>query len=241
MRHVLGLSPLLVFLFVGSTSSAEGTSPWSHESEVNIVLTSGNSQTETYGGKQTTSYKFDLNTLAAKAKYVQTRDSGTEKAKSWEASLRYEREFTSSVSGFISQLAESDLFAGFIQRNSTDLGAKYFIVKNESDELFSEFGYRYSFEDKNDPASDVLRQILRLAGQWTRKWSAGVSSQLIAEYLHNTKEAEDYLANGEASLSTSLSDIFSFKTGYSLKYQNKPLGGRKLTDTVFTTALVAKF
>jgi putative salt-induced outer membrane protein YdiY len=48
--------------------------------------------------------------------------------------------------------------------------------------------------------------------------------------------------NSELSISAALNNVFSMKTGYLLRYDNLPNPGAfAKTDTLLTTALVAKF
>ena len=65
------------------------------------------------------------------------------------------------------------------------------------------------------------------------------------EYLPNFSDSEAYLANTEASLNVMLSQMFSLKISYLMKYQNvapvlNGVEGEKI-DTSYTTSLVANF
>lgn len=66
-----------------------------------------------------------MNALTATGSYLRTTSAGTETAKAWDASLRYERIFSELWSAFIQQGAEADVYAGYVERDNTDLGAKY--------------------------------------------------------------------------------------------------------------------
>ena len=62
------------------------------------------------------------------------------------------------------------------------------------------------------------------------------------EFLPNITTSEAYQLNTELSGSAAISEMFSMKAGYLIKYNNQPpVGAIYKTDSMFTTALVAKF
>ena len=85
--------------------------PWTHESELALVKVGGNTESESYNGKQKTTYTFDLNAVTAAGRYLESKAGSTQTAKSWDASLRYERILSDLWSAFVQQTAESDYFS----------------------------------------------------------------------------------------------------------------------------------
>ena len=103
------------------------------ESEASAVVVSGNSSNETYAAKTKNTYNItDMDSATVFGKYLRSVTSGSESNKAWEAGLRYERVFLKdTLSGFVQHKAEHDPYNGqFIQRDSTDIGAKYTFIKN---------------------------------------------------------------------------------------------------------------
>ncbi|HEY8272658.1 MAG TPA: DUF481 domain-containing protein [Pseudobdellovibrionaceae bacterium] len=221
---------------------AQEKSPWTHESEASIVSVGGNTTSESYSAKQKTSYKFDLNILTASARYLQTKASGTETAKQWDASLRYERELSENWAVFIQHGAESDPYAGYVQRDNSDIGGKYYFIKTDLETLLSEVGLRAT-KTILSPTNEVTYTTSgRLYVEYSKKINQSVSGKLWAEYLQNFKDSDAYLVNYEPSLSVMMNQIFSVKLAYLVKYHNKTITPvEKKEDTTFTTALVAKF
>ncbi|MBX2996430.1 MAG: DUF481 domain-containing protein [Bdellovibrionaceae bacterium] len=214
---------------------------WAHESEVALVTSTGNSENESASAKQKTAYSFDNNIVTNSARYLQSKTSGTETSRNWDVSLRYERTLSELWGTFIAHLIESDPYSGFIQRNSTDLGAKYTIVKNDVRTWLAEAGGRYA-ETYTVTGEHDYANLGRVYSEYSQALNETVSFKIWAEYLPNFNESEAYLANGEASMTSILSKVFSLKLSYLAKYQNLPaVAGAKTTDTVFTTSLVAKF
>jgi putative salt-induced outer membrane protein YdiY len=62
------------------------------------------------------------------------------------------------------------------------------------------------------------------------------------EYLHDFEDSQHYKVNSETALTAALTDVFSLKAGYSVKYDHEPVPATlKQTDTLFSVALVANF
>ena len=118
--------------------------PFQSESEAGAVVVSGNSTSESYAVKTNNTYTVDKDLYKAIGRYLRTTANGIESARSWEAGARYERSLTDYFSGFLGHKAESDVYSGYIQRDSDDLGVKYFINKSDDLTWIAELGYRYS-------------------------------------------------------------------------------------------------
>lgn len=219
--------------------AAPKKSPWAHESEASLVQVGGNTESESYSAKQKTDYTFGLNTLTAAGRYLQTKSGSTETAKAWEASLRYERSLSGSWSAFVQRGAESNFYAGFAQRDNTDLGAKYIFWTDDSSSLVLEAGAR----DQVTLAGGLKYSATlgRLYVEYNTKISDSVSGKFWAEYLPNFDDSKAWLVNYEPSVSVMLSSIFSLKTSYLVKHVNDVAPGAKNEDTTLTTSIVAKF
>lgn len=216
-------------------------SPWKNESELSAVLVSGNTESQSTSFKQNTSYTFSLNTIVAKGRYLSTQTSGTTTANAWDVNGRYERALSTYWSIFTSYGAEADRFAGYVQRDSWDLGGKYFFIKKENSELIGEAGYRNTHTYLTTQ-QHKYENFGRLYSQYTRKFSKTSEGKLWVEYLPNFTNSDAYLFNAEPSVSAALSSIFSVKMSYLLKYQGVvPAGFTEHLDTTYSTALVANW
>ena len=216
-------------------------SPWGHESEVSLINVTGNTTSESYSAKQRTQYTFhDANTLAAAARYLNSRANAVETARSWDASGRYERALSAMQSAYIGHGAESDVFNGYVQRDNSDLGGKHFFIKSDVTNWFAELGYRYT-KELNIVAGTTYSNYGRLYTEYEQKQNAALTYKLWVEYLPNFTTSEAYLMNAEPSINVMLSQVFSLKTAYLVKYRNLVAPGEDRADTTFTTSLVAKF
>lgn len=232
---------LLLLLFRVSLSEAQEKKSFSHESEASIVNISGNTQTENYLFKQSTEYKLQKELLNIKGRYLRTKNLSTEIARLWDLSLRYEKEISLLWSYFIQQGAESDPYAGFTQRDNSDIGAKYFFIKNAPEVLFLEGGYRYSKILSSLNNEVYYKNSARFYAEYTNNLSEEFSGKIWLEYLADINDPQDYLVNYEPSISLLVSQTFSIKISYLVKIHNKIiLPEEKKADTAFTTTLVIK-
>lgn len=239
MKFIVSLFAFLV-LGMQSVFAVESTS-FTNESELGIAVANGNSESQTYNFKQENKFSFDANMFKFNARYLNTYADDKESARYLLGSLRYEREISSRLSIYAGQMLESDKFSGYDLRHSSDAGLKYFIKKEDTMYWTAEAGYRYTNE-KQLSGAHAYRNQLRAFSEIEKQWSPTITTKLWVEYLPNLDESKDYELNTEASISAALNNVFSIKTGYLLRYDRVPPPTAKTkTDTLLTTALVAKF
>lgn len=210
------------------------------EGEAGIVLTSGNTETSTVSVKDTNEYVWTEDKVAFNANFLKSSNRGIEQAYQWGLGVRYERKLNDGFSIFLGQLLQSDKYQNINQRYGTDVGGKYTFQKTDTFNWFSEFGYRFTRE--NYPYGFKNINFLRAYHEVENAWNKNFSVKWWFEYLPNLTVWKAYQFNSELSISTVLTDIFSLKTGYLVRYYNEPpVGVAQKTDTTFTTSIVAKF
>ncbi len=231
----------IVFALMATMLTSALAADFSNESEAGIAVASGNTKSKNYNVKQANAYKFDANVLKFDARFLNSYSNNDESARYIFGGLRYERELNERFSLFVAQGFESDKFAGYHLRHSSDIGVKYNIIKEETFYWLAEAGYRYTNEKLND-GSHKYKNSVRAYTETEKKWNPGVSTKYYLEYLPNVKEGKDYQINTELSVSAALTSIFSIKSAYLLRYDHLPAAtATTKTDTLLTTALVAKF
>lgn len=245
MKALLFIGLFSFYIFAADTADSGGK--LSHESEAGIILTSGNSDTQTYSVKQETSYAWQGNTVRFTGSYLLGKMSGAETAKKWSLGLRYERTIYENLSAFAGYTLEGDPFAGIWLQNTFDVGGKYDFIKTDSRSVLTELGYRITVEKFTTDngathSGSATSHMSRLYAEYGEKWTPAVSTKLIAEYLQSYSKTKDYRFNVGPSLSVLLNEVFSVKLSYLLNFRNVPaVAGKKQSDTTFTTSLVAKF
>ena len=210
------------------------------ETGLGMVLTSGNTSTTTISATEKAAYTADDNVYKFSGNYLKTSNNGVEQAYQWGLGLRYERELSKMFNLFAGEKLESDKYQNIEQRYSTDLGSKYFFQQMEGLKWFMEAGYRFSRE--NYPYGFKNFNFVRLYHEIEKSYGPGLSGKWWVEYLPNLTAWKAYQFNTEFSISVILTEVFSLKTAYQIRYYNEPPAGvAKTTDTTYTMALVAKF
>src|SRR5690606_20267281 len=164
MIHFLML--MVGIAFAGSAYAEDG---WKSEAEAGVVLTSGNTETSTVSAKEETSYQFSRNILKLTGSYLYQKTSDVLSAKSWSLGIRYERLVSDRLSFFVAQSVSGDRFKGIRQAYSTDLGAKYFLVKNDDFYWFGEAGYRFMREQAF--TYEKNKNLARVYTELEKKWN----------------------------------------------------------------------
>ncbi|HXH75895.1 MAG TPA: DUF481 domain-containing protein [Bacteriovoracaceae bacterium] len=213
----------------------------SNESELGIAAANGNTKTQTVAAKQLNDYKWAMNVLSLRARLLNSEANGVETARYLMGGLRYEKQISNHFGLFAGQAFEKDKFAGIEIRYMSDVGGKYRFIESDITKLFSELGYRYMHEERTD-GTFAFSSYIRFYSEWENKWNNNFSTRYWAEMLPNLSENNDWQFNTEFSLSAILNSTFSLKSGILLRYDHLPAPGVIYkTDTLFTTALVAKF
>lgn len=245
LLNILGLVTLL-FAMPAIAAETDATPPppppppWFSEAEAGAIVVSGNNDSESYNAKAKSTYVWDKNSVIGSGRYLKTDSLGVESARNWEAGVRYERELNDYFSLFVGQKAESDVYNGYVQRDSTDAGVKYFLTKTDNITWTTEAGYRYQVT--NPTAGEVAKDSMgRAYTEYNQKIRQDLSFKYWLEYLPNFSNTEAYLVNTEASLNVMLNATFSLKVAYLLQYQNELPAGAKYTTSTTTMNLVAKF
>lgn len=234
-------------MFFGSFNAFAETAPLTGEAEAGAVLVSGNNESDSYSTKGKLVYTLDKNIFTASGRYLRTETKASptatkeETARNWEAGVRYERALTDWFSVFAGHKAESDIFNGYVQRDSSDLGLKYYLTNNEKNVWFMEAGYRYQ-KLMPTAGAETFSNMGRLYSEYAHKMDQTLSFKYWIEYLPNFSDSEAYLVNTEASLNVMINSIFSLKVAYLVQYQNiMPAGSDTYTTKTSTVNLVAKF
>jgi putative salt-induced outer membrane protein len=213
------------------------------ESELAHIKTGGNSEVQTVNTKTTNWYTWDLNKTTFGGHYIYGESKDGVSARNWDVNAKYERELSKKTSVVGGEVVEGNRFIDIKARYNSDIGFRYYYVKEDPQYLLSELSYRYTIEDRYSPKGGTLYDNKgRFYNEYWRKYSETVSYKIWLEYVPNFTDNSDYLVNGEASLMSILNSVFSLKVAYLGMYDNKPAkSGFKNYDYATTTSLVVKF
>ncbi|MCF8058306.1 MAG: DUF481 domain-containing protein [Bacteriovoracaceae bacterium] len=227
---------ILIFVFLNLSAFAQ----FSHESELGVVVTGGNTEMEVYNGKVTNKYQRDTNTFTLGGHYTYGTSFGVENSRNWDVNAKAKHDLTQKVGIFLGSILEADEFAGIQSRINVDVGGTYQFLKTEKSQINTELGYRYRRE-KNLAGTTLSQSQGRLYVEGKRSPSKDLSMKLWAEYLPNFTKSEDWQLNFEPSFQFNLNSTLALKWGYLGRYDNDPVPGNKKFDFLYVTSLLAKF
>lgn len=214
---------------------------FSNESEVSSVATGGNSKVETYLVKTLNKFEAEKNIYQVSGHYTYGESSEQVSARDWDLSGKYERRFSEHFSWFVGEVIEGYRFQGIKARYNSDAGLKYYLIKSDRRNVFTELGYRYSIEDQYY-SETAYENKARAFIEINEKPNDNFSYRLWGEYIPNFTRTSDYLFIHEASLTSILTSKFSLKFAWKGIYDQEPIiEGNKNYDFTYTTSLVARF
>ncbi len=224
-----------------SVVSAEDK-PWSDEGELSFVKTGGNSKVSTFSAKNIVKYKFSKKVEGAwKAAALSSKSDGVRSAENYMSELRgdylvSERAFAGLTLGWF-----KDQFAGIDARYYTGPVAGYKILIGPKNFLKAEVGLDYVSEEyTNNTESDFMRG--RAYGEYDYHFTKVNKFFQSIEYLYDFDTPENYNINSTTAMVTVLSENFSFKTSYDVRFDNDPTPSTlEKTDTVLGVSMLVSF
>ncbi|MBY0516539.1 MAG: DUF481 domain-containing protein [Bacteriovoracaceae bacterium] len=212
-----------------------------HESEVSMVNTGGNSELQAYNTTTKNKYQFTKDALYFGGHYTYGEAANTLSARNWDVNTKYEQLLSEHFSAVYGEILEGNRFQDVKIRYNTDAGLKYYAVKSDAQSWFFEGAYRYTIEDRY-VAENVYQHKARTYTEWNKKYSETLQWKLWLEYIPNFSNGHDWMMTGEASATAILTSMFSLKVAYKGLYDNLPASSNlKNYDYITTTSLVAKF
>lgn len=237
---------VLVLAMVATSTTFAADTVFKGESEATMTIVNGNSESTTVGAKTKNVWSFtELDSATLTGKYLNTKSNGVESAKNWGLALRYDHAIIKDTfTLFVQQMAEHDPYNGvFVQRDSTDLGAHYVIMKDDNFTWLAELGYRYTDTYAGIINGDRVKgNFVRAYTEASDKFNSSISGKIWFEYLSSldTSKAPNRW-NAEASLSMALTDILQLKAAYLVNHTDDVVAPAKADTTTWTTSLVANY
>jgi putative salt-induced outer membrane protein len=173
----------------------------------------------------------------------------------YQARVRYDYFFVTSVAGFISVSGRRDRFQGLDLRLNFDPGLAYYFIDEKGHRFWAELGYDFQYDVRNrgfidDAQAEAMppggldlpktekRHNVRAFVGYDNQLSDAVKFGTGLEYLQNVTEAENARVNYDAALTAQLNQDFSIATTFALKFDNNPLPGVEKTDMIVALNLV---
>ncbi len=133
----------------------------------------------------------------------------------------------------------SDDIADVDYRSITNIGAGYFLLKEEIVRLSVETGPAYVFEKLGSRKDNFA--AVRVANDFMWKFSETGSLFQKAEFIVNTENADDFLIIARAGVQAALNSMLSLVFAVEDRFDNSPAEDTKKNDVIITSALKVSF
>jgi len=237
------LKLLLPVLALGMVSPAYAD--WTGKGEAGLVISSGNTETET------ANVKFDMAHEAEKWKHafglsgLYASDEEGTTAQRWEAHAQSDYNFSPKTFWFGAGRYEDDRFSGFEYQAtiSTGLGRKF--IDNDRTKFVGTAGVGYKVFETRDAFDDagvlieegareddiVFRGTLDFEHKFTE------TTTLIDKFILEAGADNTYYQN-DLALQVKMTEVLALAVGYSVRHNTDPPLGFEKTDTLTTVNLV---
>lgn len=232
----------LIIVPAGMVFAQEPEKQWKDSAELSYVQTGGNTDVMTFSAKNALTYRFSekwSGTWELGALYGET--DGVNNAERYFTDLQTNYNASDTLYYYAKAGWLKDQFAGIDKRLYVGPGAGYKFLNGERHFLSAEAGLSYATESYTDDTDNDFLEG-RAFGKYEFVINPKTKFTQTAEYLHNFDDGEKYRVNTLTGLVTQLTDMFSLKISYEIKYQNEPSPETlDQTDTLFSVALVVNF
>jgi putative salt-induced outer membrane protein YdiY len=220
--------------FAADEAAPEPKKGWESTAAASAMLTRGNSETflATLSLDTKRKWESDEVALGASAGYGDStvNDVKTKNAEFLQGYGQYNRLFSDRFYGALRLDGKYDEIAGIDYRFIVSPIAGYYLIKNDKMTLAAEAGPSLIYEHlKGAPSHGYW--AARLAERFEYKLTATTKVWESFEYLPKVDDwANNYLANFEAGISTSITKHWGLRVVFQDMYANEPANGRKQND-----------
>ena len=232
---------MLLGMLLGLAAAAAPTeTSWKHEAGVTYALTTGNSNSTTFGLSATSGFQSGAWRSTAHAEYLQAKADGRLAAQQRMLRLETERKVFDGL-GVVGRLShQQDRFADNSGLDTAELGAGWRMYEKEGSRAELNATLAWTGENHYVTASRTY-----MATRWvltaSRQLNSAVHGDLETDALIDLTTIENWKSRSTLSVSASLSRLFTLKTAAKLMYSNLPADGKKRTDCAVTAALVLQW
>jgi putative salt-induced outer membrane protein len=235
MRNLFIL--LAIICFSSSLAAAEEAG-WSGKGEFGLVLTSGNSDTQSVNlalGFEKNSEKWK-HTFAAGALNAESDDLKTANRFDLNWQSNYNLNETSYVLGSLRYV--DDDFSAFSETIAAVLGYGRKIIDGETHKLNGEIGIGY--REDTDALTRRSNSEAIVSGVVDYSWTISETTAFTNKFLIESGSDNTFVEN-DTALSVSINDKLALKLGLNIRHNTDVTGLVDDTDTVTTANLVYNF
>jgi putative salt-induced outer membrane protein len=243
LKNIL-LLMLFVLLMTGSSFAAE--KPFGGEGEIGMMLTTGNSETQSLNGKIGIAYETErlINTLDVQGLYTSEKSENEDGVKQDKASAQKHEgavktgfKFTENDYAFIRGAYLNDRFSGYHYQNTVTAGYGRKLIATERVNLSIELGPGYRYEKIRTGGSEE-DAIFRASGLFSLKLTEGTSFE---QDLSVETGDDKTITRSVSAIKAQIIGALAMKLSYTIDRQSKVPVDTEKTNTETALALVYGF
>jgi putative salt-induced outer membrane protein len=227
-------------------AAAPACADWTGKGEAGLVLSSGNTETETANAKVNLAREAGnwKNGFGLAGLYASDDEGAT--AQRWEALTQSDYNFSPKTFWFGAARYEQDEFSGFEYQAilSSGLGRKF--IDTDHTKFVGTAGAGYKFletRDAFDEATGVLLQEGDTENEVVFRGTLDLDHQLtqttsLIDKFVVEAGADNTFVQNDISLQVKMTDVLALAVGYSVRHNTDPPVGFEKTDTLTTVNLV---
>jgi putative salt-induced outer membrane protein len=227
---------------VGSPALAD----WTGKGEAGLVISSGNTDTETANAKLNLAREGGKwkNAFGLAGLYASDDDGRT--AQRWEALTQSDYNFTPRNFWFGAARYEDDEFSGFEYQATVSTGLGHKFIDSDRTKFVGTAGVGYKFFETRDvidedtgallvPGDSDSEVVFRGTIDFDHKFTATTS--LLNKFIVESGADNTFVQN-DLTLQVKMTDVLALALGYSVRHNTDPPPNFKKTDTLTTVNLV---
>ena len=231
-----------ILLLVSQVTSAdEGAnkpaSAWGGEAEVGLLITRGNTHTDTQNIKLGVHYTAGAWEHKLKVESLRTRDNDVVTADRFATDFRSTYQFSAADYAYGALRYEKDRFAGFDRRTTENIGygRKLYNEKHLLWDVEAGVGARQSdFTDNTSTREGIVRAATNI--EWKFTDTSSLKEELFVE-----KGSINTLTQSTTSLKVKINSALAMKLGFKVQDNSEVPDDKKHTDTETALTLVYDF
>lgn len=244
MQRLAFWGAVLMILLPG-LALADGEKLWKGTGEVGLLMTSGNSETESVNGKAGVKYENDrllgeMNLAALYSSEETEIDGEKEKqtsAEKYNAGAKAGYKFTPADYVFINANYEDDRFSGYDYRTDYAIGYGRKIIDTEKTRLNLEVGPGYRY-DKRDDGGIENEAVFRGHAMFSCQLSEGAAFQQDLTVLAGSDNTN---TRSVTAVKAKITGALSMKASYTVDHDTHVPADKDKTDTETALTLVYDF
>jgi putative salt-induced outer membrane protein len=242
MKRLRWLIISLLICLVSAGVYAEEEKQWADQAELTFVDTGGNTDVTSLAAKNLLKYSFSEDLVGSwKLAALYGKTDGVKTAENYATEFRMDYAYTDQIylAGIGGWL--KDKFAGIDSRYYIGPAIGYKYLTGPKHFVTGEAGLNYVMEEYTDDTDNSYLQG-RLFGLYEYAFTKKNRFSQSLEFLYDFSDSDNYNINSETAVISALSDSFSLKASYLVKYDNEPVPATlDDTDTILSVALVVNF